>query len=535
MGKTETAVYRYVADTSSLDAATDRSRGKASRLADEVERASKAAGSSGDRFGKYRESLGGAATATSGLSSALAGASGRANDFIGAADNLAMAVMAGGPLAIGLTAAATGAGILVTKMIEAKQRAVDLANTMRKEALRGLKDYEDEVRALADSIDAMGKSQSDLKLEAHAKNVRDASIALVEYDDELASINERLPPLLEYQKAGISQYDKEIARLQRRSKTLEANIARNEGLLSAGQEAIDLIGKRIEKEAELERVEAARAAAEARRADAARERAAESARLDKEAAAMGPDRKLFEDDLRAQAELEADIANQVWLDWQRLQVARRREAEETAKHQEALAKQVADAQIAESQRAAAQTAAINAEVAAVFANTATMFIDTAVTGLIEGNDRAIEAAAAAALASIGQQLIGIGAKGIFEGAIISLNPATPGAGIPMMAMGAAAVAAGAAMGGIGGAWGSSISASAGAASSPSSFDSSSSTSSPRLSSGVGGTSAAAGAPQHVTNVYQFNAPVMGDPNQSARFIAQQQRRASDQLLEGSRR
>jgi hypothetical protein len=87
---------------------------------------------------------------------------------------------------------------------------------------------------------------------------------------------------------------------------------------------------------------------------------------------------------------------------------------------------------------------IGAVSAATSAATASMqqYLD----GIVTGEEHAAERALASFLRSTGGQLVGIGTKAIFEGAAISANPFTPGAGLPMMGIGAAAIAAGLAMG-----------------------------------------------------------------------------------------
>lgn len=68
-----------------------------------------------------------------------------------------------------------------------------------------------------------------------------------------------------------------------------------------------------------------------------------------------------------------------------------------------------------------------------------------ITAKIEGEKYAEQKAVASFLSSTGQQLIASGVRGVFEGAILSANPLTPGAGAGMIATGAAAIFAGAAM------------------------------------------------------------------------------------------
>jgi hypothetical protein len=65
----------------------------------------------------------------------------------------------------------------------------------------------------------------------------------------------------------------------------------------------------------------------------------------------------------------------------------------------------------------------------------------------EGEEHAEKKAVASFLSATGQQLVATGVRGVFEGAIISANPLTPGAGAGMMALGGAAIVAGMAMAG----------------------------------------------------------------------------------------
>lgn len=66
--------------------------------------------------------------------------------------------------------------------------------------------------------------------------------------------------------------------------------------------------------------------------------------------------------------------------------------------------------------------------------------------LASGQEHAAERATAAFLTATGSQLVGIGTKAVIEGAIISSNPLTPGAGLPMMGLGALAIGTGITMG-----------------------------------------------------------------------------------------
>lgn len=75
---------------------------------------------------------------------------------------------------------------------------------------------------------------------------------------------------------------------------------------------------------------------------------------------------------------------------------------------------------------------------------------------IRGEEHAERKATAAFLTSTGQQLVASGTRAVFEGAIISSNPATPGAGALMIGAGVAAIGVGVGMGAAGSAVSASI-------------------------------------------------------------------------------
>jgi hypothetical protein len=126
---------------------------------------------------------------------------------------------------------------------------------------------------------------------------------------------------------------------------------------------------------------------------------------------------------------------------------------------------------------------------------------------IKGEKYAEQKAVASFLSATGQQLVGSGTRAIFEGAIISSNPLTPGAGAGMIATGVAAIAAGIGMGAGGAAMSSTIPAdktgSKGAARDRGA--------SPRSSSGSG-----SGGPLVINVSYGVGGPL---PEDTAREIA----------------
>jgi hypothetical protein len=131
-----------------------------------------------------------------------------------------------------------------------------------------------------------------------------------------------------------------------------------------------------------------------------------------------------------------------------------------------------------------------------------------ISAKIEGEEYAEQKAVAAFLSSTGQQLIASGVRGVFEGAILSANPLTPGAGAGMIATGAVAIAAGAAMTGGGAAVTASIPSEA---SSPTS-----STRDPGASPRSSGGGSGSGGPMIINVAYGAGGPL---PEDLAREIA----------------
>jgi hypothetical protein len=130
-----------------------------------------------------------------------------------------------------------------------------------------------------------------------------------------------------------------------------------------------------------------------------------------------------------------------------------------------------------------------------------------ISAKIEGEEYAEQKAVAAFLSSTGQQLIASGVRGVFEGAILSANPLTPGAGAGMIATGAVAIAAGVAMSGGGAAVTASIPSEA---SSPTS-----STRDPGASPRSSGGGSGSGGPMVVNIAYGVAGPL---PEDTARAI-----------------
>ena len=124
----------------------------------------------------------------------------------------------------------------------------------------------------------------------------------------------------------------------------------------------------------------------------------------------------------------------------------------------------------------------------------------------EGEKDAEQKAVASFLSATGKQLVASGVKGVFEGAIMSANPLTPGAGAGMIATGGAAIVAGMAMAG----GGAAIAASLPADTSPTSA-----TRDPGASPRSSGGGSGSGGPMILNITYGVAGPL---PEDTARAI-----------------
>lgn len=484
--------------------------------------------------GKMSESLGKAATATSGLAGAMGGATGKAGALVGAADNLTQAFMIGGPLALGMAGIATGAALLINRWQDGKKAAVDFENALRDQARSGLKEYEDQLRGIRTEIENLGKSQFQIQMEENEFVVQAATVALGTYNIELAENEARLAKIAQFQAAGINMYDKEAARLTRRNRELRANVEREKGLIATGLDTIDAIEERTRKTDALEKTE--------RRL----------VRTRSDAQALDPFFDQFingtsdtstRDAIRKNYETGLEVAREADREREALRLADVASATEAERLKAEAARLAIEDTLARERAAAEERQAIHASVSAsiqgmgqdTFASIASSAIASTqmlFEGIAAGEEHAAEKAGVALLRSVGNQLVGIGTRAVIEGAIISANPLTPGAGLPMVGLGTLAIATGIGMGAAGAAASANLAPSGGASGGGVA-------SSPRMGgSGMEGTgrrSSSSVNAEPVTVTYVFNAPVVGDPNQTARFIAQNQRRAETQLLEGRRR
>lgn len=132
----------------------------------------------------------------------------------------------------------------------------------------------------------------------------------------------------------------------------------------------------------------------------------------------------------------------------RNEMMKERERAEKEAHEDALrrARELADDQKKAIDEQKASYASLGQSIESTFLVTGVGAVQGYIDAKLKGEQAAEQLALAGFMSSVGQQLVGIGTKAIFEGAIISANPLTPGLGAPMIGIGLGAIAAGVTMG-----------------------------------------------------------------------------------------
>lgn len=120
----------------------------------------------------------------------------------------------------------------------------------------------------------------------------------------------------------------------------------------------------------------------------------------------------------------------------------KREAQERKREEEKAAKEKSDAIKAAEKATSDYQIDLARMVSSQLLSSAQGYVEAKIKGEKDAEQKAI----ASFLSATGQQLVASGTRAIFEGAIISANPLTPGLGAGMIATGAAAVAVGLGMG-----------------------------------------------------------------------------------------
>lgn len=406
--------------------------------------------------------MGPAAAAVGGLSGSLSlmgGSAGKAAAGMGA---VAGALGSGSPLVIGIALAATAIAGLITLYQGAKKAQAEFAKSAVGVGVRFSSDAASaarDVQAALESSDPVDRARSRL-----ADTTSDAQVVVDAEDRELARVREarersRLDAPLAFVQ-GADAATAEVIRLQ----VIRANNAK-----------LTLDNVRQEGQARLEivEIEKMRAGVEKANADArARNEALPALRQalrDGDDRLAGYDSPVANDDRllagdREVADLQRraeEMQREDRLEHHRKDIAlavalaadEKTRIDEAAKGKLEAQRMLDDEEYrmaeAQSQRLAEVRNAQNE----LYVNGATGAFSTIVGAgdqlakdLVMQQEFAAEMAAASVLSGIGQQLVGLGTKAMIEGTLISLNPLTPGLGVPLLVAGGAAIAAGIGMG-----------------------------------------------------------------------------------------
>jgi chemotaxis protein histidine kinase CheA len=469
-------------------------------------------------------------TAINGMASAMGGLSSQTGAVFGAASNLATAFMSGGPLALGIVAIGTGVSWLSSKWKESKEAAEKAEAAQKKAAL-----------STAEQIEAMTKSLEGRL--SSALGADEAAVTVAKLRTELEYAQQNLDQLttgkgrsefLTFSAVSgqatdaLDRYQKEVTSAEDRVQDLSIQLANAVGAYEEYEQKLRIVtaveNRKKQLDDEAKDVLTRKTEAQKREADSAKElydaeiaRMVFLAKLRKEAEEFGAKQraKQFQEDKKAREQAARDAEKAEAERTKLLQKAEEERAkirEEAAKRQREIDQKSIDLLVDSG--------------AGAFATLVGTTNDL-VIALATGQEQAFERASASFLSSIGSQLVGIGTKAIIEGAIISANPLTPGAGAPMIALGAGAVATGIGLGAAGAAISTSLGAGGGGGGAAAS---SAASATPRGAGRIatGTVSAGPGGAEAIT--YVFNAPVFGDQTRQATHVARLQRRASRDLL-----
>ena len=539
MAGTEDITLRVALDDRQAKAGLEALRVQTTAVATAADGGAGGFGKLGNRIDKINKVAGPAASAISGVTGAIGGMNTQAGAAVGAVANLAGAFAAGGLLSLGIAAVGTGLSLLTTRYQEST-KAAEEAQKKQTEALNAI------IKAGLSPLEAatldLTRAQKDLELkrmltggdsDAIVNAVRPITLELETLQVQIGASERELKRFKSEAVRGIrpgeslEEYKAARAFAEEQMKATEGNISLLRQAFNIRANTINLVTDSAQAEIDLRNKIKAKEKAERDHEKAikdAKKEQEDQLKMQQEAvdlakdyasqrrkqimdetAAIGPTREMFE-----QAQLKQfQDAEKAKAD------AARKAAEERVKIEEEAAKRIEDI----------QTKTTQVGVDAASGATALLIgtVNDLVIGAVSGQEMAAEKAAAAFLSGIGNQLVGIGTKALIEGAIISANPLTPGAGAPMMGLGALAIATGIGLGAAGAGISTAIAGAptgAGTAG-PSPATTATPMGAGRISSG----GRDGGGPMQEAITYVFNAPVFGDQNRSARQVAMLQRRA----------
>lgn len=529
MATTEDISLRVALDDRQAKAGLDALRSQTDAVAQAADAGAGGMASLTQKVDGINRLAGPAASAISGVTGAVGGLSSQAGAAVGAVANLAGAFASGGPLALGIVAIGTGISWLSTKYAESA-KAAEQAEKAQTDAINATaKRIEQLTQGVKGRISgALGIDEATLAMGQLDIKIKNAQASL----DDLQTSAGRAEFIAAFVREGgratdsTDAYTKKLEESKQSLRLLKDEFKKAQPEFDTYNKTLAIANQLEARKKELD--DAAKAALTAKTV-------ATKKQTEETFDAIKAVEDLFAAERKAREEREKEAAKS-WAEMgptgEMFQQEQLRQFQEAEKARVEAAKKAADERVKIEEEAAKRTQEIQSKTTQIGVDAASGAVDLLigttndlVIAAVTGQENAAEKASAAFLSGIGSQLVGIGTKALIEGAIISANPLTPGAGAPMMLLGGAAIAAGIGLG----AAGAGISASLGAAGSGAATPSAT-TSTPMGAGRISGRQADGGGNRQEAITYVFNAPVFGDQNRSAKHVAQLQRRARRDLL-----
>lgn len=336
---------------------------------------------------------------------------------------------------------------------QTKETIVDLANAFDRDLNARLKEGRDRLQDLKDELRDFGLTSRDKTLEEEYRTLEDLEKRRANLDKNRrflqakanAAESAREKANFETANAILQEADRRAAALDRAVRETESRIiALNKTAAGLrGKEAgVEDRQKREKDQKEAEK--AAEALARLRYDMFVAELNEEDEALKAVNKARAKDAKKHRDEmerdmLRAQKDAKREEAKAERDAEREMERARKRAADERIREHKKMLQEIADAEKKFSDYAIGLGEMVTGQLASNLTDYLVM--------KAEGEKDAEQKAVASFLSATGKQLVASGVKGVFEGAIMSANPLTPGAGAGMIATGGAAIVAGMAMAG----------------------------------------------------------------------------------------
>lgn len=540
MATTEDISLRVALDDRQAKAGLDALRAQTDAVAQAADAGAGGMEAFKQRVDGVNKLAGPAASAISGVTGAVGGLSSQAGAAVGAVANLAGAFASGGPLALGIVAIGTGISWLTAQYAESA-KAAEQSEKAQTDAINSI--IKDGLGPLESAINDLASAQSELQLnrlltgDDSDQVLRAMAPIRIELEKLQLQINAsqrdlqkfkaesvrgiRTGESLDQYKEARSLAEKEAEAVSGRIQLLQQALFLRAQEINAVNESVQIEQKLIKQKKDKEKAERdhEKALQESKR------RLEEQHKMIQEAAAaVGPTREMFEQDINQRAVQARQEAERALIEADRARAeADKARTEQERKEAEERKKIAEDETKKKEEELKVMTDKIMTATSIVVNSS-----DQLISDLITGQDKALERFGVSIFKQAGTVMLG---KGIETTAIGIGNVAVGNPiGAGQIATGSALIAGGLALGAVatgfehvainGGQIGQAL---------PSDTKDEV-TSTPMGAGRISGRQADGGGNRQEAITYVFNAPVFGDQNRSAKHVAQLQRRARRDLL-----